>query len=298
MLFFEMRWYAWSGVVIIIAFFGVFFFSWYNLHSSLAIHVLETGDDPARHGMIFRQYNFTAEDGVQLAGWYIPVENAKAAIIVIHGYEKKKGGKSEEFTLRIAKHLHNAGYSLFLPDLRSYGESSGKKITLGVNEWKDAAASYGLVRQMPENQKLKIGFLGDSMGGAIAIITAGKTGKGDFVVASVPYANYHQLFSAQLAQDGIPGFALPFVLLAAQWEIGQYQEYAPDRLISKITAPLFIIGAEQDAVVGQGASELFKSVNKPKRYWQPPRSSHNAYFENEEEAIQRIILFLNEYAQE
>lgn len=61
-------------------------------------------------------------DGVHIAGWYIPAEKSKNyLIILIHGHGNDRRGTGE-----FARPLIKAGYPIFIYDQRGHGESEGE----------------------------------------------------------------------------------------------------------------------------------------------------------------------------
>ncbi len=285
------RWIAGLAVFI---FLGGVLIAWWQLHQTLAMHIPSGPLTPKDFGLPFESRSLTSSDGQQLAAWYIPREDPKAFAIVIHGFEEESGGKSEPFVLETAKVLFDAGYASLLIDLRSNGESEGQWVTLTVNEWKDAEAAYDYLKALPEAKNKKIGFVGDSMGASVAIVAAGKSGKGDFVVASVPFENYRLAFRTWMAQDGIPSVLAPFVQLAAFVQLGfNYPAYAPERWIESVKVPLLLIGAEHDEVVGTKIERLFDKANTPKTLWKPQGSNHQIVDELREGYQQRLVEFLD-----
>jgi esterase/lipase len=273
-------------LVVLVIILMIFGFSWYKLHQELALssHVLHK--TPADYGLQYQTRDFKTADGVDLQGWYMPVTHAKGVVIQIHGYRDTKATVLDQ-----TGYLHDAGYTTFAIDLRS--DKPGTKVTLGVKEWKDVAAAYDYLQSLPENRKLPIGFYGGSMGASISIIAAGKTGKGDFVIASVPYANFSSLFTQRAKLENLPTFIVPFVLLACFPELGtDYISYAPDMWVSKIHKPIFLISAAKDIKVNsQDSKELYNKANNPKFYWQAD-ANHDAFKEEPEAYKQEILEFL------
>lgn len=246
-------------------------------------------DTPAKHKLKYETKKFTTEDGISLKGWYIPAENPKAVLIMVHGYTDTKASMLDH-----AKFLHNAGYSTFLIDLRS--DYKKNKYTLGVHEWKDVKAAYDFVRSIPENIYKKIGLYAGSMGAATSVIAAGKTNKADFILISVPYANFKRLFTFQLRAQKLPSLLLPFLHLAAIIEFGiKYHEHSADRYIKMIKVPLFLIAAAKDETVNTLDSHyLFNLANEPKTFWLA-NAKHNIMGDIPKELKQKVLQFLEEH---
>jgi uncharacterized protein len=275
---------------------GVFLYTWYRLHDSLAGHVAEDGANVGKYpGLKPETVFFTTSDGVKIASWYLPVKRPRAFVILVHGYEKEKGGKA--LMLPYADFLTKAGYSTLLVDLRSFGESEGSHITLGVKEWRDVVGAYDYVKGLPEAKNKRVGVLGISMGAVTSLIAAGESGKGDFVVASVPYGSYRSLFDFRVRRDRLysPIF-LPPLLWAANLELGVgFAGYDPVKEIEKIRVPVLLFSASKDmSVPPDDARRLFDLANKPKGFWRA-EAEHDIWVDKPEEFKRRVLEFLGKY---
>jgi alpha-beta hydrolase superfamily lysophospholipase len=271
----------------------VFLFTWYRLYITLHIHAKEDIVKVPPGWDTTLQFVNTI-DNQKIAYWYFPVKNSKAVVILVHGYSNP-GGKSQ--MIWHAKYLNASGYSTVLPDLRGYGSSSGHKMTLGVDEWKDIEAVFDDVKAKNENKDKKIGFLGISMGAVSSIVACGKTGKGDFVIASVPYAGFDTLFPFQIQSAGFPSQIIyPFMKIAALIELGRnYEKYTPKATIQKIQVPILLIGATRDKEVPpQDAEKLFTIAHSPKELWIVD-AGHDVYDEKKEEFESKVLNFLVKY---
>jgi dipeptidyl aminopeptidase/acylaminoacyl peptidase len=277
-------------LLVLLVLLAIFGFSWFKLHQELSLRNLANPKTPADYGLQYQTRDFKASDGTGLQGWYMPVANPKAVVIQVHGYRDTKATVLDQ-----TGYLHDAGYATFAIDLRS--DKPNTKVTLGVEEWKDVAAAYDYMKSLPENSNLHIGFYGGSMGASVSIVAAGKTGKGDFIIASVPYANFKSLFEQRAKLDNLPTIIVPFVLLASYVELGQaYDTYTPDKWIGTIHKPIFLISAAKDIKVNsEDAKELYALANDPKFYWQA-YANHDAFKEEPAEYKQEILEFLQTLA--
>jgi alpha-beta hydrolase superfamily lysophospholipase len=236
--------------------------------------------------------NFNTSDGETISAWYMPVKTPKAAVILVHGYTATNGGKA--LMLPHADYLSKNGYSCLLVDLRAAGESTGNKVFLGTKEWMDAQAAYDFLKTRKELKNKNIGLFGISMGAVTTINTIANTGKGDFLVASVPYASYKKQFTYELgkAHLWVPLF-LPLLLLAAKIEFGfDFQKYDPEKLISKIKKPIFIIAGKNDKDVSYtDGQELYTKANEPKQFWLAD-TQHDVFDEMPGEFAKKVLEFL------
>jgi hypothetical protein len=284
-----------SVILLFILTAGLFLYTWYRLHVKVNLHSANSQRDLPEGWEATTQY-VTNKEGQKIAYWYFPVNESKATIILIHGYNNP-GGKPQ--MLGHAEYLHDAGYSTVLLDLRAYGESDGNKQTLTVNEWKDAEAVYDKIKSLEENRNKTVGLFGVSMGGATAIMTAGKTGKGDFVIASVPYANFDSLFHFQIKAAGFPpSIIYPIMRVAGIIELGSdFEQFTPSAVIKNVKVPIFLISAKQDEELdGNDAKLLYELANQPKELWEV-NSKHDVFHEHPGEFKQRMRTFLQKYAE-
>jgi len=280
--------------LLLLIFLGCFIYIWHELHVKLNLHIDLKNPRLIKHLKFIRK-DIRTSDGVKISSFYIPVKNPKAVLILVDGYKEEEEDKIRMFDH--AEYLKKAGYSCILIDLRSFGESTGRKITFGINEWKDVEIAYDYMKSLPENKNKKIGFLSISMGGVISIITSAITGKGDFIIASTPYASFKSLFDFQIRKRGLPSFLfLPLLRIAALFELGfNYEHYTAINMVGKVNVPIFITSAIHDQVVNfNDARDIFDKANNPKEYWQT-NTSHGIFKDNPKEFQKKVLTFLSKY---
>lgn len=111
---------------------------------------------------------FTASDGVELGGWFVP-GRTRATVIVLHG---SHGTRSS--TTGYLRMLHRAGYTTLAYDARGHGASGGHENALGWNGARDLAGAVAYLRTRAEVDPRRIAALGLSMGGEEALRAAGQ----------------------------------------------------------------------------------------------------------------------------
>ena len=110
------------------------------------------------------EVTFKSEDGLKMAGWYVPAQN-DATIILLHGY----GGNRTAIIWR-ARQLVNAGYGVLMYDERASGESEGTYRSYG---WEDPLDVKGAIQYLSSrNLNDNIGIAGCSAGADIALYSA------------------------------------------------------------------------------------------------------------------------------
>jgi len=109
------------------------------------------------------EVSFLSEDGLRIAGWYVPPENG-ALVILLHGY-----GGNRTAMLWHAKQLTKAGYGVLMYDERASGESEGTYRSYGWEDPRDVGGALDFLSEKPDVDPGKIGIAGCSIGGQIAL---------------------------------------------------------------------------------------------------------------------------------
>lgn len=144
--------------------------------------ILET---PKEYGLEYQDVKYTAEDGVELAAWFISSAGSNKLIICNHpatfnryGFPGHKAPWSkfqdvEVKLVKIYKALHDAGYNVLTYDFRNHGESASAKGNLWgqgfFDEYKDVIATFGYVKSQEHLKNMTIGLFNPCAGGNAAI---------------------------------------------------------------------------------------------------------------------------------
>lgn len=140
---------------------------------------------PAEVGLAYEDVAFKAGDGVGLKGWFIPsdAEGPAPVIVFVHGWMWNRLGnvagqvpvddRDVDF-LPAARALHDAGFHVLMYDVRKHGESEAGPglVTFGPLEKRDFTGAVAYLRSRPDVDGQRIGSLGVSMGGTIALYGA------------------------------------------------------------------------------------------------------------------------------
>lgn len=232
---------------------------------------------PSEYNVDYESVSFRTGDDVILKGWLVKPAHPGAktpAIILCHGV----GANKSDFT-ELAASLSKRGFFVLLFDFRAHGESGGSRTSLGYHEQKDIAAALGFLRTRQEMDQKRIGIYGFSLGGAVAILAAAKTGAFSAVVADSAFTSLRDQ-----ARDAITGFyhlpAFPFLSLA----ILGYELYfqtrvdnvSPVGVIAKVApTPVLIIAGEGDKLIpADNGRKLFAAAREPKELWIIPVADH------------------------
>lgn len=253
-------------------------------------------------GKACEEFDVRAPDGVQLRGWKVRAAHPNGSwVLVFHGVADNRVG-----TVEHARMLLPAGYGLVMMDARAHGASDGPMATYGWLERKDTSAVVDALEQSEHPQHLFA--LGESMGAAIALQSAGYDPRIEAVAAEAPFANLQE---AAYDYAGLRQFPwLGKTLLApGAWLLvyrGQQAagfpsgEVSPERAVRARAFPVFLICDEADHALPCRHSEMiYRAARGPKELWRVPNAMHTgAIGVQPEEFRRRVLAFFERYREQ
>jgi pimeloyl-ACP methyl ester carboxylesterase len=133
------------------------------LNSMLYFPARSIDRTPTDAGLEFRDIELTAEDGKRLHGWWVPASApSRGHVLFCHGNAGNIGDRVAHAAL-----LSAAGFDVLLFDYRGYGRSSGRPNEHGT--YRDARAACRALRDQPGVDVSRVIYLGESLGGAVAL---------------------------------------------------------------------------------------------------------------------------------
>jgi dipeptidyl aminopeptidase/acylaminoacyl peptidase len=228
---------------------------------------------PADYQLAFENISFTTHDGLTLRGWFIPAPRANGTIILCHGYT---GDCSPD--LQYAPMFLARGYNTLYFDFRGHGASDGNYTSLVFFERRDLLAAIDFLRARGIE---RIGLLGFSMGGAIALATAPLSPIVIGVVSDCAFAELQTVIRTELRRRGVPSI----ITAAMSWSIVAVASLRlranlfsadPIHWVNR-SAPraMLIMHAENDADVPVSeARRMFAAAKEPKALWIVPHAQH------------------------
>lgn len=143
---------------------------------------------PGDLGLTYEDVHFPAQDGLRLAGWFLPAaadsRRKGGTIVLVHGWPwNRLGDAAEDLVsnltgstpvdlLRLAYALHQDGYHILMFDLRNHGQSaSSPPVTFGREEARDLLGALAYLNGRAGVDGERIGVIGFSAG-ANAILYA------------------------------------------------------------------------------------------------------------------------------
>jgi fermentation-respiration switch protein FrsA (DUF1100 family) len=205
----------------------------------------EIAQTPADAGLRYRELYFDTGDRQRLYGWWITTDRSPPTghILFCHGNGGNIGGRLIDAHL-----LAGAGFNVLMFDYRGYGRSTGRPDEEGT--YRDALAARNALTSQPDHDPGAVFYLGESLGGAIALELALKAPPRGLILQSA-FTSVRAM--ARLHYPVIPSALVP-------------DAYPSIRRIGQLRAPLLVLHGDRDEVVplSQGR-ELFKAAPEPKR---------------------------------
>jgi uncharacterized protein len=245
---------------------------------------------PLDMGLAYEPVSFKNADGQALQGWYIPSQN-DAVVILLHGY-----GANRMSMLAHAKMLAENGYGVLLYDQRASGESEGKVRSWGWADIQDVSAALEFVQVQAEDQANRVGILGCSIGGQIAIQSAANEPALRAVVADAPtYSSTVDILPPIRTQDWITWPVYPLLFQFIEWRSGVSKPIPLLQALEEISPrPLLIISTGKSDEM-RHAQRYFERAGEPKTWWNIPEASHcTGQVARPDEYEQAIINFFNQ----
>jgi len=251
-------------------------------------------ETPAAYKLPYSDIVVNSADGLKLVGWYIPTKNG-SLIILQHGYKNNRAEMLNE-----ADMLYRHGYGLLITAVRAHDYSEGERITFGIDEMKDLEAFYQFVLTRPEVDPERIGILGNSFGGMLAIHYASQNKKIRAVVTNSAFSSLSDTVETSIRFfTGLPPFPFaPLILFWGQLQAGfRHRDIDATIWIRQISPrPVFLMQGGADTIISSSSGQkLFDAAGEPKELWYDPEIAH-AQFDTlrKDEYERRVVAFFDQ----
>jgi len=214
----------------------------------------QVAQTPAHAGLPFADVDFATEDGERLHGWWIRARGGtEGHVLLCHGNAGNVGDRVLHAAL-----LTSAGFDVLLFDYRGYGRSSGRPSEAGTH--RDARAARRALLAQPGVDAARALYLGESLGGAVALALALEAPPAGLVLQSA-FTSVRDM--ARRHYPFIPPALVP-------------DAYPSLRRITDLRVPVLVIHGEDDGIVpAMHADELYDAAPEPKRLERLPGVGHN-----------------------
>ena len=224
-------------------------------------------------------------DGVRLSGWYVPSRNG-AAVIAMHGT-----GSSRHGVARHARTLARHGYGVLALDLRGHGDSDGRSTSAPWKLDDDIDRAVDRLAARADVNAAKIGLLGVSMGGEVALRVAARRRDVRATVAEGAMGGFED---ASAAGASLPVVAqLAGLTLVSTLLTGENSDADADLVQRIAPRPLLLISAGR--AIEADANRVFqRRARGSTRHWNLPDAAHGQAHKTDPAGYERrVIAFLD-----
>jgi uncharacterized protein len=232
------------------------------------------GEEWQQYQLQPERIQFMSPDGLKLDGAFIRGTNG-ATVILLHGY-----GRCKEQMLPQADFLHKNGFNVLMFDFRASGKSEGKYITFGRREVADLAGAVTYLKQRGDVDMGKVGILGFSMGGAVALMKSSELPEIKAIVINSTFAHFKSVIWQNFREyfKGLPFFPLGWVVLwIIKFRTGiSFANINPIAHLDSLKArPVMIIhGAHDKRIPVEDAMEFYRQAPWLKEFWLVKEAAH------------------------
>jgi pimeloyl-ACP methyl ester carboxylesterase len=213
---------------------------------------------PEEAGLESRELSLATDDGARLHGWWVDARNEPLGhLLLCHGNAGNVGDRLPHAALLTA-----AGFDVLLFDYRGYGHSSGRPDEEGT--YRDARAALACLLKQPGVDPGRAFFLGESLGGAVAVELALERPPAGVVLLST-FTSVREL--GRLHYPFLPAALIP-------------DAYPTVRRIPRLSAPLLVLHGDRDEIVPLAqARAMFAAAPEPKLMHVFSGAGHNDLIE-------------------
>ncbi len=187
------------------------------------------------------------QQGITLAGWYVPGKPGAPVIVVTHGIN---GCKCDPNVLTVAGMLHHNGFSVLLYDLRNHGQSDvdNGRTAVGNKEYQDTLGAWDWLIAVKGFSPAQIGLYAESLGAATTLIAFSQEPRVAATWVDSPFADLKLVMDEELARNHYPTILADGSIFIAKVVGGDdLLAYNPsDAILNDAGRPLFIVHGTAD----------------------------------------------------
>jgi alpha-beta hydrolase superfamily lysophospholipase len=222
-------------------------------------------------------FDVRAGDGVLLRGWKVrPPQPNGDWVLLFPGVSDNRAGMSGH-----AEMLLRHGYSVVMMDARAHGASEGPMATYG---WMERRDTQEIIRALLEKDTPHCLFaLGESMGGAIALQSAGIEPRIEGVVAESAFRDLREVsydyaglrFSPLLGKTLLRPAAMAGISGAEKEGGFRAEDVSPEKAVAGRAFPVLLIcGLRDHNIPPRHSKAIYAAATGPKELWLVPGAGH------------------------
>ncbi len=201
-------------------------------------------------------------DGIELKGWLFEPDTVRCGVVFAHGYSVNRANM-----LKYTPVFRDCDCALLLYDHRGHGESADAYGTGGYHEATDFIAASDLLRSRFGLPARRIGWFGESWGGATVIQAAARVeDQPAWVVAESPFADWYSAVMERGLKDY--GNGLKALTPGAFFWTGlrggvDFKAVSPVAAVRQIKAPLLLLHSQSDTLTAPVQSDRIAAAAPP-----------------------------------
>jgi len=236
-------------------------------------------------------------DKLRLAAEFLPVQDAKGTVIMVHGY---RSSAEHDFSC-IMRDYYEKGYNLLLVHQRAHGLSEGEYITYGVKESRDITDwARWIEGHLGEDKDIFLN--GVSMGATTVLLASGLDLPSNVrgIIADCGFTSAREIFKHVMKiKYHAPGF--PIIGIADRISKKKagfgFKECDTKKALSRNRIPvLFIHGTSDDFVPVRMTIENYEACSAEKEILLVEEAGHAmSYLTDREECMRTLDGFFEKY---
>lgn len=268
-----------AGVLLILAFAYLGIGGIAASRLTLPQRVFDPERNPGAYDLEFEELRIPARtDKLEIAAWHIPSLANSRVIVLVHGRDNSRSSGFVDQFVPFASALHDAGFSVFMIDLRGHGQSADSRYTFGIRERRDILGAvdwlethgYGLG---------SIGVLGYSLGAASVIGAASEETDVGAIWIDSAYADMRSVIEGSWTQEsGLPLVFLSSTELMTRLLYGY--DLAASRPVDEIAGiaprPIYMVHCREDRLIPLSHMDRLLSVSANTQTWVIPNCDQHA----------------------
>lgn len=270
-------------------------------------HIEKNGGDGAkiragREWMLsqnVQHHYIKSRDGLRLHGFLIPntTTDKKRIAVLVHGYQ---GSPAFDFSAA-ARFYFNNGFSLFLIDQRTHGDSEGKYITFGAFERYDVV-DWCKYLDNYTNHEYEFILSGVSMGATTVLLAAAEPDmiKLNYITADCGFTAPARIFTHVFRQwYHLPTFPILNIARTVCKNKAKFSfdEFSTTNSVKNLRAPVtFIHGEADDFVTPDNSIDNYNECTTEKYILTVPEAGHGvSYIKDTERVKQELQRIFDNY---
>ena len=213
-----------------------------------------THDNDTVQGIVSAKSVTWRSDGYTVQGWLLTprgVDPAKKLPMIVNVHGGPAAASTPFFGTRgVTADLINAGYAIFYPNPRgSYGQgeafTAANKRGFGGGDLRDILAGVDAVEKAAQIDDARLGLMGGSYGGFMAMWANTQTNRFKAIVAAAGLSDWISYYGT----NGIDEWMIPYFGASMYEDPAIYRKLSPLTYVTKAKTPTFIYVGERDIEV-------------------------------------------------